>query len=705
MTADLLETKIRALQRKVESLQGGGEGRAAGDDESPPEALSELGTALEELWVSAEELRQQSEELAAALQDAAAERQRYQELFESVPEAFLVTDLQGVIRAANPAVEMPLLRPRSFLVDKALAVFVPLADRPAFRTVVNSLARTGLEAETREIRLKGRGTTPMPVLARIAPLRQADGKLTGLRWLLRDVTVQKQSEDARRRSEATFRTMVERSVDVMAVVDSELCVRYASPSLERRLGFSPDQYLGRPFLGFAHPQEALAVAEALGAVLQEIGGERRFEQRLRQRDGDWLSVHTVATSMLSEAGEVAVLVTCRDAREMKRDEQLRGERLKAESLGLLAAGVAHDFNNLLEVILGRVDLAQRRLPPDSPARPSLEQAEVAVRRAAELAGKMLTYSGKRPFDLRPLELSAVLWDDRPLCEAGVPANVRVAWELGQSLPPVMADPGAVRQALRHLILNAAESIGELPGSVRVTTRVGELTGGPEAVGRRQFPAGPLPPGPYVLCEVRDDGPGMDEETRSRAFDPFFSTKFTGRGLGLPAVLGIMRGHHGGLAVETAPGEGTAIILAFPVAARAPAVAPPPRPRSHGATVLVVDDDELVRELLADFLAEAGLAVVVAKSGPEALDVYRARPDEFGLVLLDLTMPGMGGEETLRRLRAIDPAARIILCSGYSREEATRGFEDLNLAGFLQKPCDSTLLLEVVRAQLDRSAGG
>lgn len=416
-------------------------------------------------------------------------------------------------------------------------------------------------------------------------------------------------------------------------------------------------------------------------------------------------VHTVATRMLSEAGEVVVLVACRDAREMKRDEQLRAERLKAESLGVLAAGMAHDFNNLLEVILGRVDLALRRLPADSPARASLDQAVVAARRAAELAGKMLTYSGKRPFDLRRLDLSAVLSEDRPLCEAGVPANLRVAWELGASLPPVMADPGAIRQALRHLILNAAEAIGDLPGSVRLTTRLGELTGGPEDHGRRYLPAGPLPPGPYVLCEVRDDGPGMDEETRSRAFDAFFTTKFTGRGLGLPTVLGIMRGHHGGLAMETAPGEGAAIILALPLAARAPAVPTPPRPRPPGATVLVVDDDELVRGLLADFLAEAELAVVVAASGAEAVDLYRARPDEFGLVLLDLTMPGMGGEETLRRLRAIDPGVRIVLCSGYSREEATRGFEELNLAGFLQKPCDPGLLLEVVRAQLDRSGGG
>jgi len=209
----------------------------------------------------------------------------------------------------------------------------------------------------------------------------------------------------------------------------------------------------------------------------------------------------------------------------------------------------------------------------------------------------------------------------------------------------------------------------------------------------------------VLCEVRDDGPGMDEETRSRAFDPFFSTKFTGRGLGLPAVLGIMRGHHGGLAVETAPGEGTTIILALPLAAGAPAVASPPSPRLHGATVLVVDDDKLVRDLLRDFLTEAGLAVVVATSGAEAVDLYRARPDEFGLVLLDLTMPGMSGRETLRRLRAIDASARIVLCSGYSREEATRGFEELNLAGFLPKPCDPALLLEVVRAQLGRSPGG
>ena len=693
MPRDLLETKIRELQRKVAGLRGGAEEPGPTDDQGPPEEISELGTALEELWVSAEELRQQSEELAAALQDAAAERHRYQELFESVPEGFLVTDLKGLIREANPAAEALIMRPRSSLVGKALALFVPVTDRAAFRSALNGLTRMGSEAETREIRLKGLGATPVSVVARVAPLRRADGQLTGLRWLLRDVTVQKQSENMRRRSEATFRTVVEGSVDVLIVADSELRVRYASPSLERQLGFPPDQYLGRPLLELAHPQETAALAGGLAAVLREIGSERRFEHRLRQREGGWVSVHTVATSVASGAGDAALLVACRDAREMKRDEQLRAERLKTESLGVLAAGVAHDFNNLLEVVLGRVDLALHRLPADSPARASLEQAEAAVHRAAELAGKMLTYSGNRPFDLRRLDLSAVLREDRPLCEAGVPANVRVTWELGESLPSVMADPGAIRQALRQLILNAAEAIGDLPGSVRLTTRLGDLSGST------------LPPGPYVLCEVRDDGPGMDEETRARAFDPFFSTKFTGRGLGLPTVLGIMHGHRGGLGLETTPGEGTTVTLAFPLAAGAAAAASTPRPRPRGATVLVVDDDELVRDLLSDFLTEAGLPVVVARSGTEAVDLYRARPDEFGLVLLDLTMPGMGGEETLRRLRAIEPGVRIVLCSGYSREEATQGFEELNLAGFLQKPCDPALLLEVVRAQLGRSPSG
>ena len=693
MPRDLLETKIRELQRKVAGLRGGGEEGGATDDEAPTEEISELGTALEELWVSAEELRQQSEELAAALQDAAAERHRYQELFESVPEAFLVTDLKGIILEANPAAEALIMRPRSSLVGKALALFVPVADRPAFRTALNGLARMGSEAETREIRLKGLGATPLSVVARVAPLRRADGQMAGLRWLLRDVTVQKQSENMRRRAEATFRTIVEGSADVLVVADSELRVRYASPSLERHLGFPPDQYLGRPLLELAHPQEAAAVAEGLAGVLRVVGSERRFEHRLRQRDAGWVSVYTVATSVASGAGDTLLLVACRDAREMKRDEQLRAERLKTESLAVLAAGVAHDFNNLLEVVLGRVDLALRRLPAESPARASLEQAETAVHRAAELAGKMLTYSGSRLFDLRRLDLSAALRDDRPLCEAGVPANVRVTWELGGSLPPVMADPGAIRQAVRQLILNAAEAIGDLPGSVRLTTRLGELSGGQ------------LPRGPHVLCDVRDDGPGMDEETRSRAFDPFFSTKFTGRGLGLGTVMGIMHGHHGGLAIETAPGEGTTVTLALPLAAGAVAAPLTPGPGPRGATVLVVDDDDLVRDLLSDFLTEAGLAVVVARSGAEAVELYAARRDEFGLVLLDLTMPGMGGEETLRRLRAIEPGLRIVLCSGYSREEATHGFEDLNLAGFLQKPCDPALLLEVVREQLGRSSSG
>jgi two-component system, cell cycle sensor histidine kinase and response regulator CckA len=693
MASDLLERKIRALQQQVMALQeSGGTG-----EEALLASLSELGTAIEELWSSSEELRRQSEELAEIHRAASAERQRYLELLDAIPQACVVTDVTGDILEVNAAAEGLFQHARASLTRKPLSVFVHPSDLQGFNGSLHGAAG-GAPPSSVELRILPRDRGAVKVRGRVSAVR-IGGATAGVRWLLERPAVENDADDAQGRREATYRTMVERTVDVMAVLDSELRIRFGSPSLERLLGCSPDEYLGRPFLDLAHPEEAAAVVAGLRAVLREQDTARSFEQRLRHRHGGFVVVHTVATSMFSEWGEAGVLVTCRDATEIKQAEQLRWEKVKSESLGILAAGVAHDFNNLLQVILGRINLSLRRLAPDSPARPALGQAEVAVRRASELAGDMLTYSGQRHYDMQPRDLSSVLRSYRAHYDATVPARLRFVWNLAETLPPVLVDPEPIREAVRHLIHNAAEAIGERSGTIRVSTRLGELPATSRAFGH--LSADHLPGGPHVLCEVCDDGPGMDEETRSRVFDPFYSTKSTGRGLGLSAVLGIMRGHHGGVAVETWRGTGTAVTLAFPVTQR-PAAEAPPLPRVRGRNVLVVDDDDLVRELLVDLLTEEGVGVVSAASGAEALSLYS--PDEFGLVLLDLTMPGMGGEETLRELRRIDPGTPVVLCSGYACETATRSFEGLDLAGFLQKPYDPALLMEVVRRELRRSGG-
>jgi CheY-like chemotaxis protein len=257
----------------------------------------------------------------------------------------------------------------------------------------------------------------------------------------------------------------------------------------------------------------------------------------------------------------------------------------------------------------------------------------------------------------------------------------------------------------NLILNAAEAIGPRPGTVTIRTGFSDITPSDRHIWRHT--GEPLPAGRYVVLEVSDNGCGMDAETLPRIFDPFFTTKFTGRGLGLAAVLGIVRGHHGGLRVESTPGAGTTFQLAFPAAAQQepepvqPAVAPSAASPARRAAdvILLIDDEEAVREAVTDILEMTGVHVLAAADGQAGLALYRENRAAVRLVLLDLSMPGMSGEETFRQLRALDSEVRIILSSGYDEGEVSARFAGQGLTGFVQKPYDVARLTAAIRQHL------
>ena len=257
----------------------------------------------------------------------------------------------------------------------------------------------------------------------------------------------------------------------------------------------------------------------------------------------------------------------------------------------------------------------------------------------------------------------------------------------------------------NLILNAGESIGELPGTVTVTTQLHTLAS--DDAYWSKYTGEPLPAGDYVQVAVADTGSGMSADTLARIFDPFFTTKFTGRGLGLAAVLGIVRGHGGGLQVNTWPGRGTTFYLLFPVATAQPA-APVSEAKSMdsqpsgqlaGQCILVIDDEEPVRLAVSDILADCGLTVIAAEDGETGVALYRARQAEIQLVLLDLSMPGQSGEETLHQLRALNPQVRVILSSGYNQVEVARRFAGVGYTGFIQKPYDDVTLINAIQRYL------
>ena len=331
--------------------------------------------------------------------------------------------------------------------------------------------------------------------------------------------------------------------------------------------------------------------------------------------------------------------------EAKRAEETLRRAAKEESLTVLAGGVAHDFNNLLAAVLGHVSLAQAKLDREDGVREHLEKAAATVERAAVLTRQMLAYSGRGAFVIKPTDLEALVEATLPLLEVSLPKNVRLETVFEDALPRVSADEGQLQQVLMNLVINGAEAVGASGGKVTVTSRVHVLT---EAESGSWQVSGTSPaPGEYVLLEVADDGSGMEPETAERVFDPFFTTKFTGRGLGLAAVLGIMRGHGGGLMMESTPGHGTVFRLLFAISDESEVneLLPVTPTASTGLRVLVIEDEDAVREMVAAVLTNEGYEVSIAPGGREGLERFGARAGDFDAVLLDLSMPDMGGEET------------------------------------------------------------
>jgi PAS domain S-box-containing protein len=423
-----------------------------------------------------------------------------------------------------------------------------------------------------------------------------------------------------------------------------------------------------------------------------------------------LGALAVENARLYEASrqDAAALERALSARDRAERERLDMERQllhaqKLESLGLLAGGVAHDFNNLLLAILGNLDLARLDLEPSSAAAKRVAQSIRATRRGTELARQLLAYSGKGRFVVEPVDVSRMVEDNARLLEASMARNVTLRLDLHPSLPSIEADPGQVHQVIMNLITNASEAIGAAEGSITLATGACDCDAGCLSRSRVREAA---QPGRFVFAEARDTGCGMDAHTQERLFDPFFSTKGAGRGLGMAAIQGIVRGHRGAVLVDSAEGRGTTIRVLFPVLEAPPgasdgsaaAVAPDGGDRTLRGTILVVDDDELVREVCRGMVEALGLEVLVASNGHEAIDVLRREAHRVSHVILDLSMPGLDGTTTFQELVRIKPDVRVILSSGYNEQDCVQRLHGRGLAGFIQKPystADLQAILEKV----------
>ncbi len=393
-----------------------------------------------------------------------------------------------------------------------------------------------------------------------------------------------------------------------------------------------------------------------------------------------------------------------EKRNLERQVQ---QAQKLESLGVLAGGIAHDFNNLLMAVLGHAELALKEISPMSPARESITGIATAACRASDLCRQMLAYAGKSSFALERVGLRELVEEMAHLLKTAISKKAILNLNLERGLPPIEGDPSQIRQIVMNLIINASEAIGDRSGVI--TASVGATRCDEEYLRKTELHDG-LPPGLYVHLEVTDTGGGMDAKTRSRIFEPFFSTKFTGRGLGLAAALGIVRAHKGALKVYSEPGKGTTFKILFPAledaveGRRTDGSSSPADWRGKG-TILLVDDEESLIALGARMLEHLGFTVMTAADGLQAVDLYRERGKEIDLVLMDLTMPHMDGAEAFGELRRLNPDVRVVLASGYSHEDVVSRFAGKGLAGVLQKPYTLAKLRESLAGLMPARSDG
>ncbi len=550
--------------------------------------------------------------------------------------------------------------------------------------------------------------------ADVTPIKR-DGLVKGFLCVLTDAS----------RSRALMTQIVEAMSDALFIVGGTGRIEDVNPAACRLLEATKGELVGQAIEPMIVPdwrwgegvvaEEASSPGTGANLVLLLLAGDLDaplvdLDLALRSRMGEVIPVLTAASVLPAVAGQPRrTLIVARDARERRRLEESRNqlerrvqEAQKLEGLGVLAGGIAHDFNNLLVGILGNSSLALSRLPPGSALVAPLEAIDRSAHRAADLTRQMLAYAGKGSFLIEPIGIVELVEEMVDLIDASLSKRANLTLELAPDLPAIEGDATQLRQLLMNLLTNASDALEDQPGAIYVSAVATIVESdlperlGSEVRGRR-----------CVLLEVRDTGVGMPEDVRRRMFDPFFTTKARGRGLGLAATLGIVQAHHAAVHVESAPGAGTRIRVWFPAALdravprRAP-IAPVAAAVPASGLILVVDDEITVREFITAVLEGAGFQVLGAADGDEGVQIVSERAGELAAVVLDLTMPTMGGDEALRAMRAIRGDLPILLSSGYSEADARVRFGALGAGGFLQKPYRAGALVAAVAAVASRA---
>ncbi|RMH64533.1 MAG: PAS domain-containing sensor histidine kinase [Calditrichaeota bacterium] len=628
-------------------------------------------------------------EYKKSLEELHLSEESFRGLFDNASDAIYIQDEKGRILDVNKSVEKMYGFPRDYFIGKTpLDVAAPnLNNLEQVAALFNETFSTGKSNHFEFWAVRKNGEV-FPKEVRISRSLYF-GQIVVLAFA-QDITHRKAQEKALLASENRFRQLIESApVGIGMVYKNKLT--FTNPTFNSIFGYK-DNLAGHSIEEFFTEDEHKKL-QTISSALKKSAKHIQMELKGTHQDGSTIPVQLNAAVIEQEEG-AAILFFITDISSLKREQEKRLElekqvlqTQKLESLGVLAGGIAHDFNNLLTGIMGNTGLAMMEIPENTPAQNNLMKIEQIAGRAADLCNQMLAYSGRGNFVIKTVNMNTMIQDIIELINVSLSKKIQIIYDLEKDLPNNDADAQQMSQVILNLITNAADAIGSNPGIITVKTYSDFFD---SAELHSSYMESVPAEGRYTVFEVRDTGKGMDQDTISKIFEPFFTTKFTGRGLGLSAVLGIIRGHKGCIQIESTPGKGSVFRVFLPVSekekteAGRPAQLPGQDWKAEGR-VLVADDETHILEMAEAVLQKIGYTVVTAPNGLEAVELFRQAPDSFDLIILDLTMPVLSGEEAYDHIREIAPDIPVILSSGFTDTEARIRFKDKAPAGFLQKP--------------------
>ena len=659
------------------------------------EALSQL-----ILWrkQAEEELRESKEVLRATI--------------ESTTDGILVVNDKGKVVCTNKRFAQLWRIPEELIrgkKDKKLLAFVldQLEEPEAFLSKVQALYKTSDEDFDVLVFKDGR------VFERFSSPLIRDDQIAGRVWTFRDITDRKRAEEALRENEERFKFLAEKMADIIWTVNRNFQTTYVSPSIEKILGFTPEERKRQTLEEMITPGSLNKVQKMfLEELRHDDAGNTdpdrsvTIEVEYFRKDGSTVWMENSVKAMRDNSGAIDGLYgVSRDINERKIAEeentklqsQLQQVQ-KMESMGTLAGGIAHDFNNILGIIVGNTELAMDDVPEWNPARHNLKEIRTASIRARDVVKQILAFSRKAPQKMKPVRIIPIIKESLKLLRSSIPTTIEIHQNISSESNTVRADPTQINQVLINLCTNAIHAIGEKGGVLEVSLKNIILDAG-SATHYHD-----LSSGKYVRLTVKDTGHGIEPKILKRIFDPYFTTKGVGEGsgMGLSVVHGIIKSHDGGISVSSEPGKGTVFHVLFPC------IEDKPEPNVEIAlevsggneSVLFVDDEKAMVDVIQPILERLGYKVTARTSSIEALEAFRANPDRFDLVITDFTMPNMTGMELAKALFKLRSDIPVILCTGYSEHINEDKVKRSGIRAFVVKPVVLDEIANTIRKVLD-----